>query len=348
MSASAQQLHFEPLHPRFVAEVHGMDWSKPIPDETIEQLKKGIAKYGVLVFRKANLDNEAHIAFSRRFGNLDSMPLVHGRGRGRFPHLPALFDISNLDEKGEVVQTTNRVAALMSKGNELWHADMQYHPHRDKYSFLRAVEIPPPGCGGETEFADSRTAYETLSPAMKDKIDHLVADCSLIHNRRLAAPELYRDVDPYDWSVSRWKAVYPHEDSGRMNLYVTSYAYRFDGYTIAETQKLVQELITHGTQPDNVFKVKWEQNGDLVMWDNTAVWHRALDDSQYKYKYKRDMRRTNTYDDGPYAFGENDPANDWKVNVPLDPFEAEKKQKLQTADQGGAVASAVQEVSAAA
>ncbi|KIM94677.1 hypothetical protein OIDMADRAFT_135637 [Oidiodendron maius Zn] len=312
------RLVFKPLHPAFVAEVEGIDWTKPIPDSVIEEIQKGIDKYGVLVFRKANIDNDTHVAFSRRFGELDRMPFI--RRRGRFPEQPHIFDVSNMDDNGKIVQSTDRARVLLSKGNELWHADMQYHPRRDKYSILRAVQIPPKGLGGETEFCDSRAAYDDLSQEWKDKLKDLVADCSLIHNRRAAAPDLYKGVDPYGWSISRWKAVYPHESSGRMNLYVTSYCYKFDGFSVEESQKMINELIEHGSQPKNVYKVLWEQEGDMVMWDNTATWHRALDSSQYKFKYRRDMRRTNTFDDGPNAWGENEVGNDWKVKMPKEPL----------------------------
>ncbi|KAG0647954.1 Alpha-ketoglutarate-dependent 2 [Hyphodiscus hymeniophilus] len=309
---------FKPQHPSFVAEVEGVDFSKDIPDSVIVQLQEGIDKYGVLIFRKANVDNATQVAFSRRFGELDSMPFI--RRRGRFPDQPHIFDISNMDDSGQIVQTTNRVQAMLSKGNELWHADMQYHPRRDKYSVLNGVQLPPKGLGGETEFADSRTAYDGLSQEWKNKINDKVCDCSLLHNRRLAAPDLYKGVDPYDWPISRWKLVYPHEGSGRTNLYVTSYGYKIDGYTVEESQKIISELIAQGTQPKNTYRVEWEQDGDLVMWDNTAVWHRALDGSAYRFKHKRDMRRTNTFDNGPNAWGENEVGNDWKVKLPKEPL----------------------------
>jgi alpha-ketoglutarate-dependent 2,4-dichlorophenoxyacetate dioxygenase len=314
---SSTTLQFKPLHPTFVADVKGIDWTQPIPDSVIAQLQKAIDKYGVLVFRKANIDNDTHVAFSRSFGELDSMPALRSR---RFPDQPHIFDVSNLDGNGEIVQATERLASLMNKGNQLWHADMQYHPRRDKYSILHAVQIPPKGCGGETEFVDSRTAYDELSEEWKDRLKDLVCDCSLLHNRRQAAPELFKGVDPLDWPISRWKAVYPHTGSGRNNLYVTSYTYKFAGLSVAESQKIVTELLDHGSQPRFVFKAIWEQPGDMLMWDNTAVWHRALDDSAYKLKYRRDMRRTNTFDDGPYAWGENEPGNDWKIKLPKDPF----------------------------
>ncbi|RVX68674.1 hypothetical protein B0A52_07101 [Exophiala mesophila] len=318
--ANSTTIRLIPIHPTFGAEVEGIDFSKPVPESVVSQVQKAIDKYGFLVFRKANLDNDSHGAFMRQFGELDSMPFI--RRRGRFPDKPFIFDVSNLDDNGEIIKSEDRVISMLKKGNELWHADMQYHPRRDKYSLLRSVEIPP--FGGETEFADSRTAYDELSSEWKNKLENIVCDCSLIHNRRVAAPDLYKGVDPYDWPVSHFKAVYPHEGSGRKNLYVTSYVYRFQGYSIEESHQMIQELIEHGTQPKFVHRVAWKQAGDAVMWDNTAVWHRALDASEYIFKYRRDMRRTNTFDNGPYAWGENKVGDDWKVKLPQDPLAHEK------------------------
>lgn len=323
----ATKLTLKPLHNTFVAEVEGVNWKEPIPKDVIDQIQEAIDKYGVLVFRAANIDNETQVNFMKNFGQLDKMPFI--RIRGRFPDQPHIFDVSNLDEQGNIVQHTDRVLSMMNKGNQLWHADMQYHPRRDKYSLLRAVEIPPRGCGGETEFADSRSAYEALPQETKDLLDNMVCNCSLLHNRRQAAPSLYQGVDPLDWSISRWKAVYPHP-SGRKNLYMTSYAYKIDGHSVQDSKKIVDQMIEHATQPQFVYKVLWEQAGDMVMWDNTAVWHRALDDSAYKYKYRRDMRRTNTFDDGEFAWGENEVGNAWHVKMPTDPLAHENTQEAAT------------------
>lgn len=59
-------LTFKQLAPTFVAEVEGIDWTKvPLPDSVIREIEQGADRYGVLVFRNANLNNEDHIAFSR-------------------------------------------------------------------------------------------------------------------------------------------------------------------------------------------------------------------------------------------------------------------------------------------
>jgi alpha-ketoglutarate-dependent 2,4-dichlorophenoxyacetate dioxygenase len=173
---------------------------------------------------------------------------------------------------------------------------------------------------GETQYADSRTAYDDLSQEMKDKLEGLVVNCSLLHKRQTASSELYKGVDPFDWSISRWKAVYPHEGSGRKNLYLSAYACSFDGQTREESAPLIKEILAHITQEKYVHTIYWNNPGDLVMWDNTAVLHRATDATPYLTKYRRDVRRISVYDTGKYAWGENDPNNNWTVKLPADPF----------------------------
>ena len=316
--APETKLVFKALHPTMAAEVEGVDWSKPLSKSVIDKIKEGIDKYGVLVFRKANLNNQQHIQFSAQFGELEKMPILHRKGR--FPSQPEIFDVANLTDEGELIDDKDPIRSLMIKGNDVWHTDLQYHPHRSKYSILRAIEIPPEGCGGETEYADTRTAYEDLSKEMKNKIDGLVACCSLLQNRRTGAPELFKNVDPMDWPITRWKAVYPHEGTGRKNLYLSTYAWKFEGMTREESAPLIEQLLTHATQPKYCHKISWEQPGDMVMWDNTAVIHRAMGASAYIYKYRRDMRRCSVFDGGKYAWGENERLGDWKDTLPPNPL----------------------------
>jgi alpha-ketoglutarate-dependent 2,4-dichlorophenoxyacetate dioxygenase len=142
---------------------------------------------------------------------------------------------------------------------------------------------------------------------MKDKIEPLVANNSLIFNRKTAAPEFYEGVDPVEFGFSRHKIAVPHPESGRKTLYLTSYCHHFDGMSFEDSQRLIEELFAHATQPKYTNWVKWENDHDLVVWDNTAVLHRAQAGGAYTTKYPRDMRRTSLYDAGPYGHGENDP-----------------------------------------
>jgi alpha-ketoglutarate-dependent 2,4-dichlorophenoxyacetate dioxygenase len=148
---SSTSLTFIPQHDTFVAEVQGVDWTQKVPPTVIEEIRDGINKYGVLVFRGANIDDSQQIEFAENFGELEAMPPL--RSQYRNPKELRIFDLSNLTVNGELVtEEQNRLQVLRSKGNEIWHADMQYHPRRCLYSMLRAVEIPPKEAGGKPFF----------------------------------------------------------------------------------------------------------------------------------------------------------------------------------------------------
>lgn len=85
-----------------------------------------------------------------------------------------------------------------------------------------------------------------------------------------------------------------------------TYAHHFDGQTMEESKPLVDKLLEHVSQEKYVLDVHYENNGDMVLWDNTAVLHRATSGGNYVGKHRRDMRRTTVKDSGKYAWGENE------------------------------------------
>jgi alpha-ketoglutarate-dependent 2,4-dichlorophenoxyacetate dioxygenase len=307
MGSIAEPLMLKQVHPTFAAEVQGLDLSNGISDAQFEQLRDAVHQYGVVVIRKANLpDDKAHADLSRRFGEVEI-------SKYRSPHMrkldqPEIFDISNLDENGQVVTHSNEKRITAIRGNALWHADGSFNPRRTYVSILRAVEIPPKSMGGHTEYADARKAYEDLPEATKDKIKNLVVVHSFYHNRKTANPDspLFKDIKVMDMPVARHKLVTMHEASGRPMLYVTSYAHCIEGMSLEDGQKVLQELADHAKQPKYVFEHHWESPGDVAIWDNTAVLHRATTGA-YAGKHVRDMRRTCVMDSGPEAYGLNDP-----------------------------------------
>ncbi|PGH08304.1 hypothetical protein AJ80_07900 [Polytolypa hystricis UAMH7299] len=305
--ASSEGLQIRQLHDSYVCEVAGLDLSKPLSDATFNRIQDALHQYGVVVIPRANLpDDKAHVEFSRRFGEVE-------KSKYRSPHMRPLpyaeiFDISNLDEKGEVVTNSNEKRITAIRGNSLWHADGSFNPRRTYVSMLRAVELPPASTGGPTEYADARQAYEDLPEETKARIKDLVAVHSFLHNRQTANPDspLFKGRSVYDEPLARYRLVTIHEPSGRPMLYVTSYAHHIEGMPVEEGQKLLRELTEHITQPKYVFTHEWQNKGDAVIWDNTAVLHRATPGS-YEGKYVRDMRRTCVMDSGKGAYGLNSP-----------------------------------------
>jgi alpha-ketoglutarate-dependent 2,4-dichlorophenoxyacetate dioxygenase len=192
------------------------------------------------------------------------------------------------------------------QGNGLWHVDSSFNPRRASYSLLLAHTIPPPNTGGSTFFADTRTAFTDLPSNLKTQLeenDYVVAH-SLFHSRKLGSPEYFKDLDPLLHKMTLHKLLQTHEPSGRKNLYIARHAHHIEELPKESSDKLLDELIEFATQEKYVCSVEWEQDGDLVIWDNTCVMHRATGGS-FEGRFKRDMRRTTVHDGSGTAWGLN-------------------------------------------
>ncbi|KAK5561927.1 hypothetical protein LTR46_000732 [Exophiala xenobiotica] len=314
-----QHIQVTELGPTFGAEVSGIDFSKPVEPEVFKEILDAQAKYAVLVFRNANLDDARHVAFSRLFGELDDVKpyLTLGR-KNRFP-FDELFDVSNQEDDGSIVQVGSK-REQTGRGNSLFHCDSAFNPRRAGYSLLRAHELPPPGHGGNTDFADTRTAFDELPDDLRRELvenDYIGAN-SLWHSRRKACPEseYLASIDPEAYPFGRHRIVQRHEASGRTNLYIAHHLHHLEYPNVdgqpqhrrveePHSTELIERLLAHATQDKYLLSVEWRQPGDVVCWDNTAVMHRAGVGS-FQGRFKRDMRRTTVHDGSSTAWGLNE------------------------------------------
>jgi len=204
---------------------------------------------------------------------------------------------------------------IRPQGNTLFHVDSSFNPRRASYSLLRAAELPPPGTlGGSTAFADSRKAFDALPEALKTQLlanDHVAAH-SLWQSRKLASPHAFRDVDPEEHYMARHRLVQRHEASGRMNLYIAAHVHHVEGLAGPESKALVEQLLAHATQERFMLSVEWRDVGDLVVWDNTCVLHRAV---PVEGMFRRDMRRATVHDGSSTAWGLNE-KSDFRQGLP--------------------------------
>ncbi|BCS28421.1 TauD/TfdA dioxygenase family protein [Aspergillus puulaauensis] len=296
----------KPLHPTFGAEINGVDFSSPISEQVFAEIYQAITKYGVLVFRNTGLTDEGHIAFSRKFGELDDVTPYISAGRKHRLKYPELFDVSNVEADGSILDPASP-RGQANKGNDLFHVDSSFNPRRAGYSLLLAHELPPNGMGGHTAFADTRSAFNDLSLELKQRLldNDYVACHSMHHSRKLAAPEAFAGVNPLDYPMGRHKLVQRHEASGRMNLYVAAHVHHIEGISPEESRALFTQLFEHATRDSNTVEIEWQAPGDLVVWDNTCTMHRAVG-GPFLRSYKRDMRRTTVHDSSPTAWGLNE------------------------------------------
>lgn len=324
--AHGPELAFKPLGRTFGAECSGVDFSQPVPAATMAAIRAGMAQYGVLVFRRTGLDDAGHVALAAQFGELDDATTwIQDPTKYRlYPHVQ-LNDVSNIEADGSLVRTDS-LRHQMNLGNGLFHVDCSYNPRRAGFSLLLAHQLPPEGTGGGTAFADTRAAYDGLDAATKADIADLVLAHSLWQSRILGAPqcEVIQAIRPEDHYMARHRLVQRHEPSGRTNLYIAWHAHHVDGWGVDESRPLLERLLRHAGQPQYTFDLAWQNEGDLVIWDNTCVMHRALGGA-FEGRHVRDLRRATVHDASPTAWGLND-TNGARAGM----FTAEMKDKKWT------------------
>ncbi len=275
------------LHPMFVGEVTGIDLARTLPPETVAELTEAIDRYAVLVFHGQSLDDDRLLALGRTFGNIE--PPRNHRVERRLKHAE-LADISNLTAQNQL-RARDDHRRLDALGNQLWHSDASFRKESGALSMLFAHVVPP--LGGETEFADLRAAYDALAPAMKAKIDDLVAEHSIFHSRGQLGHTDYTEAERASLPPALHRLVRVHPGSKRKTLYMGAHASHIAGWPMPEGRLLLRELMEHATQREFVHRHGWLP-GDLVIWDNRCTLHRGrpYDDAAHP----RDLRRVTTRD----------------------------------------------------
>jgi alpha-ketoglutarate-dependent 2,4-dichlorophenoxyacetate dioxygenase len=280
-----------PLHPLFVGEISGVDLRRPLAPAVVAEIIAASDRHAILVFRDQDLADEEQIRFSGYFGTLERSP-NYGRTRGQRPRLThgELFDVSNLDETGNIL-AANDDRRMFRLINQLWHTDSSFMQVRGRYSLLSARIVPP--LGADTEFTDLRAAYDALPPAMKAKLDGLVAEHFFAHSRYQMGFAAYSEQEIKARPPAHHPIVQTHPGSGRRTLYIAAHAAQILGMPVPEGRLLLMQLIEFATQPRFVYRHTWRV-GDLVMWDNRCTMHRATPFDEATHI--RDLRRTTVSD----------------------------------------------------
>jgi alpha-ketoglutarate-dependent 2,4-dichlorophenoxyacetate dioxygenase len=293
------KLAVTPIHPLFVANVTGVDLAKRISDAVRQAVEDAMDAYAVCALPGQHLNDEEQIAFSRLYGPLEVSLSIAGqpgdtRLKRRIAHRE-IFDISNLDA-ADGISSGNDARSAFMLGNQLWHTDSSFRKERAAWSMLHARVVPP--AGGDTEFADTRAAYDALPEAIKQRLNGLVAEHSLWHSRAKLGGYVATEDERNALPSAGHPLVRRHPGSGRSALYIGSHVSHIVGMPIGEGQALLAELIAFATQPQFVYRHRW-QVGDLVIWDNRCTMHRATPFEATDHV--RDMRRTTIIDRAPEA-----------------------------------------------
>jgi len=279
---------FQPLHPSFVAEVSPLQLHTISDQNVLSAIRAGLDRYAVLVFREQLFTDREQLDFAQRLdGQLHTKTGISALTKSRLGN-EALTDISNIDENGELLDSSDR-RRMYGLGNQLWHTDASFEDPPGRYSMLSARVIPP--VAADTEFADTRSAYDALPDDLKARLDGLTVHHSIAHSRQILGFEFSAA------EAGRLKGAH-HPlirtlPAGRKALYVAAHASRIIEWPVPEGRLMLRDLIEHATQAQFVHRHHWRER-DFVIWDNRATMHRGrpFDDR----RYRRELRRVTTLD----------------------------------------------------
>jgi alpha-ketoglutarate-dependent 2,4-dichlorophenoxyacetate dioxygenase len=254
------------LTPVFGAEITGVDL-RDLDDATFAEIENAFETYSVLVFPQQKLDDAAQIAFSSRFGALET---TQGHIANNFT-VKQVSVISNLDPEGKLM-TADDPRVQYRLGQRNWHSDSSFKRVPAKASLLHARVLPPDG--GETQFASLRAAYDALPEARKRELEGKAAIHHYAYSRRGLGIKLTNEEEDKRFPPVPQALIRTNQKNGRKALYVGSHASHIAGMPEEEGQTLLKELLDFATQEKFTYLHHWKV-GDLVMYDNRAALHRA-------------------------------------------------------------------------
>jgi len=248
------------------AVVSGIDLAEPLDDDAIAEIRKALLEHQVIFFHDQHLSPEQHLAFGRRFGDLQTHEFVEGS-----PLDPRIIEV-----RKEPHDTRNFGGG--------WHTDVSYLERPALGSVLYAHEVP--SYGGDTMFASQYLAYDTLSDGMKTMLERMTA----IHSaRRPYGPEAAQREANGSSSMKyllsgaahaevEHPVVRTHVETGRKSLYVNrTFTVRFKDMSEEESEPLLDYLCRHAVRPEFTCRFRWQKNS-VAFWDNRCVQHNAIND----------------------------------------------------------------------
>ena len=248
------------------ARVTGLDLMKPLSSEALGGILDALYRHGVVVIPGQAPTPAGFDRFARCLGR----PQPHVLTQLRHREQPSILVLSNIVENGEPVG--------LYDGAAYWHTDMSYDAEPAMATLVHCIRSP--ASGGETLFADMFTAYDSLVPELKQRIDNLVVlhhygnRDDLDESSRTSAARLTDEQKRQVHDVFH-RLVRPHPATGRKALYaVCGSAFGIVGMADDESLALLRELAAHATRADHVYRHRYA-SGDVVIWDNNSTLHSA-------------------------------------------------------------------------
>jgi taurine dioxygenase len=278
-SAAAAPFQVRRLGASLGAEILGVDLKASMDDNAFAAFEAALVEHKVLAVRDQFLTTEQHVAFSRRFGELEVHPM---RPQGKFPEILVLDN-----HKDNPVLST-----------DVWHSDTTFRKTPTKYTILRCEIMPE--FGGDTLWANMEAAYDGLSDTFRTMISGLRA----VHdfqNFRV----LFKNTEEDRVKLHRMEDMFPnpshpvartHPVTGRKSIFVNpQFTLSIEGLEPAESRAILDLLFAQARVPEYQFRIRWTP-GTIVFWDNRSTQHYAANDY---YPQRRRMERTAVLGDVP-------------------------------------------------
>ena len=248
------------------AFIEGIDLGQDLSDNIVGTLRSALGEHGVLFFRDQNISPEDHIAFAEKFAPINiNRFFAHVEGHPKIAQV-----LKEPDQKKNI--------------GGGWHTDHTYDIEPAMGSILVARQTPPHG--GDTVYASTCRAYETLSDGFKSILKGLQGLHSSRHVFGPQARYMQKGEDTAgrlgNNEAANQDAVHPliirHPISGRESIYVNpGFTVGIDGWTDAEAEPFLKILYDHIAKPEHTYRFQWAP-GSIAFWDNRASWHYAVND----------------------------------------------------------------------
>ena len=264
-TATKTRLDVVPLSKHIGAEIRGIDLREKPDDETVKAIYQAWLDHLVIIFPGQKLSQEDFVRATGFFGELGEI----SRPAKYFPKgysslLPGIMMISNIRENGEPI-------GALPDGEMMFHHDMIHAAIPSKGTLLYSVEIP--STGGNTLFASGYAAYDTLDPAIRNRLEGRLAK----HHYNYGAVVKNDPKATAAFAESMHPVFRTHEETGRKAVYVNRLmTVGIEGMPQAEAEPLLEAVFDHAEKPEFVYEHVWHV-GDLLLWDNRCSSHARRD-----------------------------------------------------------------------
>ena len=264
MNAFAPQTTIEvrPVTGRIGAEISGVQLSPDLSLEAVAQIRQALLRHKVIFFRgQHHLDNDGQEGFAALLG----APVAH-------PTVPTTPG----------TKYTLDIASTHGGRTNSWHTDVTFVADYPLASILRAEVIP--AAGGDTVWANTATAYQDLSPELKDFVGKLWALHTNDYDYAATTADVSAERIKHFKSVfaaTVYEAEHPlvriHPETGEPSLVLGHFVKKINGLSSVDSANLFNLLQAHVTRPENTVRWRWTP-GDVAIWDNRATQHYGVAD----------------------------------------------------------------------